>query len=54
MKIHVYSKLAKLVVKEENPDPIHHPRTVQTCKHKIIRTPGCPTLRTGMMGYMYM
>ena len=35
MKIHVYSMLAtcKLVVKEEkkeNPDPIHHIRTVQT------------------------
>ena len=32
MKIHVYSTLARLVVKEEkeeNPDPIHHTQTVQ-------------------------
>ena len=38
MKIHVYSTLAKLVVKEEkkeNPDPIHHTRTVQIHKHKV-------------------
>ena len=33
MKIHVYSTLARLVVKEEkkeNPDPIHHTQTIQT------------------------
>ena len=64
MKIHVYSTLAKLVVKEEkkeNPDPIHYTRTVQTRKHKMTRTPGCPALRTGMVGetsfvglYVYM
>ena len=42
MKIHVYSTLAKLVVKEEkkeNPDPIHYTRVVQTRKHKMTRTP---------------
>ena len=41
MKIHVYSTLAKLVVKEEkkeNPYPIHYTRTVQTRKHKMTRT----------------
>ena len=44
--------IAKLVVKEEkkgNPDPIHHNRTVQTCKHihctrKMNRTPAYPIL----------
>ena len=48
MKIHAYSTLAKLVVKEEkkeNPDPTHHTRTLQT--KNIYRTPGCPALRTG-------
>ena len=81
MKIHVYSTLAKLVVKEENPDPIHHTQTLQTHKHKmtvymikinepqlpwlrtaiyhtgldvkmehVYRTPGCPALRTEMVG----
>ena len=64
MYIHVYSTLAKLVIekeKKENPDPIHYTRTVQTRKYKITRTPGCPALRTGMVGetsvvflYVYM
>ena len=30
----VYSTLAKLVIKKENPDPIHHTRTVQTQKEQ--------------------
>ena len=50
MKRHVYSTLAKLVVKEDNPDPIHYTRRVQTRKHKMNRTPVCPALRTGMVG----
>ena len=44
MKVRVYSTLDKLVVKEEkkeNPDPIHHTKTIQTRKHKMTRTPGC-------------
>ena len=36
--------------KKENPDPIHHTGTIQTHKHKMNRTPGCPALRTGMVG----
>ena len=50
MKIHVYSTLAKLVIKVENPDPIHYTRTIQIRKHTMTRTPGCPALRTGMVG----
>ena len=55
MHVHMYNILAtcKLVVKEEkkeNPDPIHYTRTVQTRKHKMTRRPGCPALRTGMVG----
>ena len=50
MKRHVYSTLAKLVVQEENPDPIHYTRMVQTRKQKMNRTPVCPALRTGMVG----
>ena len=53
VRVHVYSSLARLVVKEEkkeNPDPIHHTKTTQTRKHKMTRTPGCPALRTGMVG----
>ena len=52
----MYSTLAKfveLVVEEENPDPIHHTRTIQTHIHKMTRTPGCPALRTGMVGEIY-
>ena len=33
MEIHVYSIIARLVIKEEkkeNPDPIHHTKTIQT------------------------
>ena len=48
MKIHVYSTLAKLVVKEEkkeNPDPIHH---TKMRKHKMTRTPGCLALSGGL------
>ena len=51
--VHVYSTLARLVVKEEkkvNPNPIHHTKTIQTRTHKMTRTPGCPALRTGMVG----
>ena len=36
MKIHVYSTLARFVIKEEkkeNPDPIHHTKTIQTQTH---------------------
>ena len=51
MKIHVYNTLVKLVAKKENPDTKHHTRTIQACKHKMNRTPGCPALRTGMVGY---
>ena len=38
MKIHVYSTPAGSVVKEEkkeNPDPIHHTKTIQTRKHTM-------------------
>ena len=51
IKIHVYSTLAKLVIKKENSDPIHPTQTVQTCKHTMTRTPGLPALRTGMVGF---
>ena len=50
MDIHVYSTLARLVVKEEkkeNPDPIHHIKNNTNMKHTMTRTPGCPALRTG-------
>ena len=42
MKIHVYSTLARLVVKEEkkeNPDSIHYTKTIETRKHTMTRTP---------------
>ena len=48
-QIRVYITLTKLVAKKENPDLIHHARTIQTRKHTMNRTPGCPPLRTGMV-----
>ena len=61
MKIHVYSTLARLVVKEEKKTQTRNTtiQTIQTCEHKTKRTPGSPALRTGMVGsctctYSYM
>ena len=50
MKIHVYSTLARLVVKEEKKETQTQYTTSEQYKHKTSRTPGCPALRAGMVG----
>ena len=52
--IHVYSTLANLVIKKENPDPIHHTQAVQTRKHKMTRTYMHMYMYMHMHMYMYM
>ena len=54
MKIHVYSTLARLVVRKIRKKTQTQYTTPEQYKHTMTRRPGCPALRTGMGGYLHL